>query len=118
MPAYWDERQMEPPPDETLTSAVGTVERVAGLLAEEAALRRNKKRATAKTTQGPEVSRDSRSGANDEAAAAVGTAARGHRRGGQASPDSRDTRGGDLGRGSGRRGPRQPGRGSDREEER
>jgi hypothetical protein len=75
MPAYWEQR--EPATNETLTSVVATGERVIGLLAEEAALRRNK-------TQAAAAKRSPRAGAKDEAATAVETAAKGqgnrHRR--------------------------------------
>lgn len=122
MPGYWDDLAMLPQPDEVLTSAVGTAERMLGLLGEEAALVRNKPLGTAATTRRPAASRDARSGARDEAAAAVGTASKGHGRGSQPGPDgseSRDSRRADPGRGSARRGQRRPGRrGPDVEEER
>lgn len=75
MPAYWEQR--EAATNEVLTSVVATGERVIGLLAEEAALRRTKARS-------PAAKRSPRAGGKDEAATAVETASRGqgdrHRR--------------------------------------
>jgi hypothetical protein len=96
MPAYWEQR--EPATNETLTSVVATGERVIGLLAEEAALHRNKART-------PTANRSPRAGAKDEAAAAVETASRGQ--GGRRRPA----------RGSTRRGRPGPGRGQQQEQQ-
>jgi hypothetical protein len=69
MSAYWSER--DPTASEVVTSVVATGERVIGLLAEEAALRRNKART-------PAANRSPRAGGKDEAATAVEAASRGH----------------------------------------
>lgn len=101
MPAYWEQR--EPATNETLTSVVATGERVIGLAAEEAALRRNRSR-TAGANRSPHA------GAKDEAATAVETASKGqghrHRRPSRSSS-----------RGSTRSGRPGPGRGQHREEQ-
>jgi hypothetical protein len=68
MTAYWSDR--DPTASEVVTSVVATGERALGLLAEEAALRRNKART-------PAANRSTRAGAKDEAATAVDTASRG-----------------------------------------
>jgi hypothetical protein len=101
MPAYWEQR--EPATSETLTSVVATGERVIGLLAEEAALRRNKSQ-TAAAKRGP------RAGAKDEAATAVETAAKG-----QGNRRRRPSRG--ASRGSARGSRPGPGRGQHREQQ-
>jgi hypothetical protein len=97
MPAYWE--GLPASANDVATSVVGTAERALGLLAEEAALRRNKS-----LTSTP--NRSSRSGAKDEAATAVETASRGqgdrHRR---------------PSRGSTRKGRPSPGRGHRQEQE-
>jgi len=82
MPAYWE--GLPAGTSDVATSVVGTAERALGLLAEEAALRRNRPRtAAASRSRGP------RPGAKDEAATAVETAAKGqgnrHRRSGRGS---------------------------------
>ena len=75
MPAYWE--GLPAGTNDVATSVVGTAERALGLLAEEAALRRNRPQTAA-------VSRSPRAGAKDEAATAVETASKGqgdrHRR--------------------------------------
>jgi hypothetical protein len=89
---------LDPPAEtsEVVTGAVGTVERVLGLLGEEAALRRARPAASA--SRGPSA------GAKDEAGAAVGTASRAHGRGRRhsrrADRQSRLSRGEDPGRGA------------------
>jgi hypothetical protein len=102
MPAYWE--GLPAGTNDVATSVVGTAERALGLLAEEAALRRNRSRTAA-------VNRSPRAGAKDEAATAVETAAKGqgnrHRRSGRGSgrsPARRDRAGHGRGQQQGRSG--------------
>jgi hypothetical protein len=103
MPAYWE--GLPAGTDDVATSVVGTAERALGLLAEEAALRRNRSRTAA-------ASRSPRAGAKDEAATAVDTAAKGqgdrHRRpsrGSSRSPTRSRRRGPGRGQRRERQGP-------------
>jgi hypothetical protein len=101
MPAYWE--GLPPATNDVATSVVGTAERALGLLAEEAALRRNK-------SLPPAANRRPRSGARDEAATAVETASKG-----QGDRPRRSSR--RSSRGSTRKGRPSPGRGHRQEQE-
>jgi hypothetical protein len=101
MPAYWE--GLPPGTSEVATSVVATAERALGLLAEEAALRRNRPRMAA-------ANRSPRAGGRDEAATAVETASKG-----QGDRRGRPDRG--SGRGPARRGRTRRGHGQQHEQQ-